>query len=193
MKEIVLCAILASFSLNLVLHTGLGMKEIYRGIDSSLRIPLVRCALLSVVVFLFWLLWTFVFTPLSLDFFDTIFIFPFCALTFYAIDEYVPKQKLHAKLFYENPHSHSFSSLTPLCVFSLFMTLRFASSIAEALVLSLSFSAGYILAALALGSMYLRVQSEPVSKKISGLPFVFISTGLLALIFSITATVLLRR
>jgi Na+-translocating ferredoxin:NAD+ oxidoreductase RnfA subunit len=193
MKEIVLCAILASFSLNLVLHIGLGMKEIYQDIDSSLRGPLVRCVLLSVVVFLFWLLWTFVFTPLSLDFFDTVFIFPFCALTFYAIDEYVPKQKFHENLFYKKDQSHSSSSMTSLCVFSLFMTLRFASSVAEALVLSLSFSAGYILSALALGSMYLRVQSEPVGKKISGLPFIFISTGLLALIFSITATVLLRR
>jgi Na+-translocating ferredoxin:NAD+ oxidoreductase RnfA subunit len=194
MNEIVLCAVLASFFLNLALHTGLGFREIYRDIDSSLRGVLARCAVLSVVVFLFWLLWTFVFTPFSLGFFDTIFIFPFCALALYAIDEYVLKQKFPAELFYEKaPAFSSSSSLTPLCVFSLFMTLRLASSVTEAAVFSLSFSAGYIISALALGSIYLRVQSEPISKKISGLPFVFISNGLLALLFSITATVLLKR
>ncbi|MDR1468498.1 MAG: hypothetical protein LBT00_04330 [Spirochaetaceae bacterium] len=191
MNEIVLCAILASFFLNLVLHTGLGIKEIYRDIDASLRGPFLRGGALSVIVFLFWLLWTFVFTPLSLGFFDIIFIFPFCALTFYIIDEHVPKQKFHAKLFYGTDHSF-FSSIS-LCVFSLFATLRLASSVAEAAVLSLSFFAGFILSALTLGSIYLRAQSEPISKKISGIPFVFISNGLLALLFSITATVLLRR
>ncbi|MDR0639613.1 MAG: hypothetical protein LBG27_12060 [Spirochaetaceae bacterium] len=191
MNEIVLCAIFASFFLNLVLHTGLGMKEIYRDINFSLRGPLLRCAVLSVVVFLFWMLWTFVFTPLSFGFFDIVFIFPFCALTFYVIDEYLPKQKFHAELFYEK--DHTFSSSTPLCVFSLFMTLRLVSSVIEAAVLSLSFSVGSVLSASMLGSIYLCVQSEPVSKKIAGLPFIFISNGLLALIFSIMATVLLRR
>jgi Na+-transporting NADH:ubiquinone oxidoreductase subunit NqrE len=194
MKEIVLCAILASFFLNLSLHTGLGMKEIYRDIDASLRGPLIRCAVLSVVVFLFWLLWTFVFTPLFLGFFDTVFIFPFCVLALYAVDEYVLKQKFHVELFYEKDSTpSSSSSLTPLCVFSLFMTLRLATSVAEAAILSLSFSAGSVLSALTLASIYLRVRSEPIGKKISGLPFIFISNGLLAFIFSITATILFRR
>ena len=191
MNQIVLCAILASFFLNLVLHTGLGMKELYRDIEYSLRGPLLRCAALSVVVFLFWLLWTFVFTPLTLGFFDIVFVFPFCALIFYIIDEHLPKQQFQAELFHEK--DRTISSLTPLCVFSLFMTLRLASSVAEAAILSLSFSAGAVLSALTLGSIYLRVQSEPISKKIAGLPFIFISNGLLALIFAIAATVLLRR
>jgi hypothetical protein len=193
MNEIVLCAILASFFLNLGIHTGLGMKEIYRGIDSSLRGPLVRCTAVGVVVFLFWLLWTFVFTPLSFGFFDIVFLFPLCALALYAVDEYLFKRKFYMKLFYEKDRDLFSSSSIPLCVFSLFITLRLAASVAEAAVLALSFSAGSILSALTLGSIYLRVQSEPIGKKISGVPFVFISNGLLAFIFSITATVLLRR
>jgi Na+-translocating ferredoxin:NAD+ oxidoreductase RnfA subunit len=192
MNEIVQCAILALLFLNLGLHTGLGIKEIYRDIDASLRGPLIRCAVLSVVVFLFWLLWTFVFTPLSLGFFDTVFIFPFCVLALYAIDEYVLKQKFHEELFYDETPAFS-SSPIPLCVISLFMTLRLASSVAEAAIFSLSFSAGSVLSVLILGSIHLRVQSEPISKKISGLPVIFISNGLLAFIFSITATILLRR
>jgi Na+-translocating ferredoxin:NAD+ oxidoreductase RnfA subunit len=191
MSELVLCAVLASFFLNLALHTGLGIKEIYRGIDSSLRGPLARCLVLSVMVFLFWLLWTFVLTPFSLGFFDIVFIFPLCTGAFYLIKEYIPGRKLHADLFYEK--DNILSSIIPLCVFSLYMTLRLASSVAEAAILSLSFSAGFFLSTLTLGSIYLRVQSEPISKKISGLPFIFISNGLLALLFSVIATVLFRR
>jgi Na+-translocating ferredoxin:NAD+ oxidoreductase RnfA subunit len=191
MSEIVLCAVLALFFLNLCLHAGLGMQEICRDIDASRHGSIARCAALSVVVFLFWLLWTFVFTPLSLGFFDTVFIFPFCALALYAIDEQALKKKFHAKLFHEK--NNTIPSLTPLCVFSLFITLRLATSVAEAAVLSLSFSAGSVLSVLVLGSIHQRVQTEPISKKIAGLPFIFISNGLLALIFSITATILLRR
>jgi Na+-translocating ferredoxin:NAD+ oxidoreductase RnfA subunit len=186
MNEIALCAIVGAFLLNLVFHTGLGMKEIHRGIDSFLLGPLLRWVSLGIVVFLFWLLWTFVFSPLSLGFFDVVFIFPFCALTFYVIDEYLLKHKSPA-----NKYDNALFLSTPLCVFSLFMTLRLASSVAEAAVLSLSFSIGCILSALTLNSIYLRVQSEPISKRIVGLPFIFITSGLLAFIFSIVATILL--
>jgi Na+-translocating ferredoxin:NAD+ oxidoreductase RnfA subunit len=191
MKEIVLCAIFASFFLNLSLHTGLGMAEIYRDIDSSLRGPLVRCVVLSIVVFLCWLLWTFVLTPLSLGFFDIVFIFPLCALALHTVDEQILKQKCHGELFYEK--ESALSSLVPLCVFSLLITLRIASSVAEAAILSLSFSSGSVLAALILGAIHLRTRAEPIGAKIAGLPFIFISNGLLAFIFSITATILLRQ
>jgi Na+-translocating ferredoxin:NAD+ oxidoreductase RnfA subunit len=188
MSEIALFAILSAFSLNLVLHTGLGIREIYKDVHSSFRGSLPRWISLFVVVFLFWILWTFVFTPLSLGFFEVIFIFPFCALTLHTIDEHISKYNAR---FHKNDDAVSLS--TPLCVFSLFMTLRLASSIAEAALLSLFFSVGCVLAALTLNSIHLRTQSESVSPKIVGVPLIFIANGLLALIFSAAATILLRQ
>jgi Na+-translocating ferredoxin:NAD+ oxidoreductase RnfA subunit len=189
MSEIALFAILSAFSLNLILHTGLGIKEIYQDVHSPFRNSLPRWVSLFVVVFLFWILWTFVFSPLSLGFFDVIFIFPFCALTLHTIDEYISKrQPTH---FHKNHDAVSLS--TPLCVFSLFMTLRLASTIAEAALLSLFFSVGCVLAALILGSIHLRMRSESVNPKIAGIPLIFIANGLLALIFSTAATILLRQ
>jgi Na+-translocating ferredoxin:NAD+ oxidoreductase RnfA subunit len=190
MSEIALFAILAVLSLNLVLHTGLGIKEIYQDSNSSFTGSLLRWVSLFAVVFLLWLLWTFVFSPLSLGFFDVIFIFPLCALAFYAIDEYILK---HKSLTHFNANGNAISMSTPLCVFSLFMTLRLASTVAEAALLSLFFSVGCILASLILSSILLRMKSEPVSKKITGIPLAFISNGLLALIFSAAATILLRQ
>jgi Na+-translocating ferredoxin:NAD+ oxidoreductase RnfA subunit len=188
MNETALFAVLAVLALNLVLHTGLGIKEIYQDVNSSFSGSLLRWVSLFAVVFLFWLLWTFVFSPLSFGFFDIIFIFPFCALALHAIDEYVPK---HTGPFHINAHRISLS--IPLCVFSLFMTLRLASTVAEAALLSLFFSAGCVLASLILSSILLRMRSEPVSKKVAGIPLAFISNGLLALIFSAGAAILLRQ
>jgi Na+-transporting NADH:ubiquinone oxidoreductase subunit NqrE len=190
MSQIALFAILAAVSLNLVLHTGLGIKEVYQDVHSPFSGSLLRWVSLFVVVFLLWLLWTFVFSPLSLGFFDVIFIFPLCALALYVIDEYVSKYKSLTR-FHKNNNVISLS--IPLCVFSLFMTLRLASTVAEAALLSLFFSAGCVLASLILNSILLRMMSEPVSKKITGVPLTFISNGLLALIFVAVATILLKQ
>jgi Na+-transporting NADH:ubiquinone oxidoreductase subunit NqrE len=186
MSEIALFTILAVLSLNLVLHTGLGIKEIYQDVNSSFSGSLLRWVSLFAVVFLFWILWTFVLSPLSFGFFDIIFIFPLCALALHAIDEYAQK---HASRF----HASTISRSIPLCVFSLFMTLRLASTITEAALLALFFSAGCVLASLILSSILLRMRSEPVSKKVAGIPLTFISNGLLALIFSAAAAILLKQ
>jgi Na+-translocating ferredoxin:NAD+ oxidoreductase RnfA subunit len=188
MNEIALFAILAVLSLNLVLHTGLGMKEIYEDVHSSFSGSLLRWVSLFAAVFLFWVLWTFVLGPLSLGFFDIIFIFPLCALALHAIDEYALK---HADRF--RIKAGTLSRSIPLCVFSLFMTLRLASTIAEAALLALFFSAGCVFASLILSSIILRMRSEPVSKKVAGVPLAFISNGLLALIFSAAAAILLKQ
>jgi Na+-transporting NADH:ubiquinone oxidoreductase subunit NqrE len=188
MSEIALFTILAVLSLNLVLHTGLGIKEIYQDVNSSFSGSLLRWVSLFAVVFLFWILWTFVLSPFSFGFFDIIFIFPLCALALHAIDDYVLK---HASRFHANVGTISRS--IPLCVFSLFMTLRLASTITEAALLALFFSAGCVLASLILSSILLRMRSEPVSQKVAGIPLTFISNGLLALIFSAAAAILLKQ
>jgi Na+-translocating ferredoxin:NAD+ oxidoreductase RnfA subunit len=190
MNEIVLLAIIACLSLNLVLNAGVGINEIYHDVDTSFGSSLLRWVSLFVVVFLYWLLWTFVLSPLSLGFFDVIFIFPLCALAFHAIDEYILKRKPAT-----HPHQNSdnISLSIPFCVFSLFMTLRLASSVAGAAILSLFFSAGCILAARILSSIHLRMRSESVGKRVAGVPLAFISNGLLALIFSAVVAILLKQ
>jgi Na+-translocating ferredoxin:NAD+ oxidoreductase RnfA subunit len=190
MSEIALFSILAAFSMNLILHTGLGIKEIYQDVHSDFRKSMLRWVSLFVVVFLLWLLWTFVFSPLSLGFFDVIFIFPFCALVFYAIDEYIQKQPPRGNA---HKNDNTITPSAPLCVFSLFMTLRLASTVAQAVLLSLFFSVGCVLAALTLSSIQFCTRSDPVNKKIAGIPLVIMSNGLLALLFSAAATILLRQ
>jgi Na+-translocating ferredoxin:NAD+ oxidoreductase RnfA subunit len=189
MNDITLVAILAGFSLNLVLNLGLGIREIYHDLDLPLRASLLRWALLFAIVFLFWLLWTFVFSPLALGFFDAIFIFPFCAAALRAADEHLAKRKLFAHFHQSNI---PLASSTPFCMFSLFMTLRLASSVFDAALFSLFFAAGCALPALILKTIHQRQQLEPARKDITGIPFFYISCGLLALICSGAAAILLK-
>jgi Na+-translocating ferredoxin:NAD+ oxidoreductase RnfA subunit len=189
MNDITLLVILAGFSLNLVLQSGLGIREIYHDLDFPFRASLLRWALLFAVVFLFWLLWTFVFSPLSLGFFDAIFIFPFCAVVLRAADEHLAKQKFFAH-FHQS--GSSLASSTPFCMFALVMTLRLASSVFDAAFLSLFFAAGCALQSLILKAIHLRQQLEPARKSIAGIPFFYISCGLLALVCSGVAAILLK-
>jgi hypothetical protein len=207
MKEmsLYLYAVLSALSLNLVLETGLGFGMAYKDAILPAKIRLLRWGSLFAVVFLFWLLWTYLFSPLALGFFDLVFIFPLCALALSVIDIYTqrkkpagntppPHQQKAAVTEPENRNeTRTVFGMTPLCVFALFLTLMSASSVPEAALLSFFFAAGGLAASYLLKIIHARAQGSLLAgKKILGLPYAYISAGLLAFIFSAVSSVLLN-
>ena len=214
MKEtsLYLYAVLSAMSLNLVLETGLGFGMAYKDAVMPAKTRLLRWVSLFAVVFLFWLLWTYLFSPLSLGFFDVVFIFPLCAVALNSIDNWYLHNKksissgaanMKATPPYDDRHdTQTVLGMTPLSVFALFLTLMLASSVPEAALLSFFFAAWGLAASYLLKIIYVRAQGgalgcapggELAGKKILGLPYAYISAGLLAFIFSAASSVLLNR
>jgi electron transport complex protein RnfA len=79
-----------------------------------------------------------------------------------------------------------------LAVASLFLSLRLAVSLEDALVLSLGFSLGALAAALILREISKRSSLEAVPGTFRGAPLALISMGLLSLIFSSVSAIFLR-
>ncbi|MFP3042717.1 hypothetical protein LQZ19_12945 [Treponema primitia] len=84
------------------------------------------------------------------------------------------------------------SSYNGLVLASLFLTLRLAVSLVEALVLSLGFSLGCLASTLILREISKRSSLEAVPGTFRGSPLMLISMGLLSLIFSSVSAIFLR-
>jgi Na+-transporting NADH:ubiquinone oxidoreductase subunit NqrE len=204
MKTFALFAVLSSFSLNLVLQTGLGRDLVYKDLNLPLHKRLSRWIALFITVLLFWLLWTYVLYPLTLTFFDVVFIFPFCAFFYFLIDRCVfvfgnwleknfskpENTRKNNKAFLRGDGEMLLYSV-PLCVFSLYMTLRLAGGIGEAAILAFFFSAGCFFSVLVLKAIRTKVHLERADKKNLGIPIAYISMGLLAFVFHVFSSVLL--
>jgi electron transport complex protein RnfA len=93
--------------------------------------------------------------------------------------------RLSAGLFSE-------SSCNGLALVSLFIALRLAPTLVEALALTLGFSLGALLAAAILREVNRRSSLEAVPALLRGAPLTIISMGILSLIFSSVSAVLLR-
>jgi Na+-translocating ferredoxin:NAD+ oxidoreductase RnfA subunit len=93
----------------------------------------------------------------------------------------------------EPPHKVSGeSAYHGLAIIALSLTLRLASSFLGAAVLSLGFSLGAFLSVLILNSIYKRASIERIPPVLQGMPLFLIAAGLLSLIFSSLAAILLR-
>ena len=75
---------------------------------------------------------------------------------------------------------------------ALFVTLNLSNNLAEAVVLSFGFTAGFLLSLLILGEIQRRSEMEAVPWFLRGRSLALISMGLLSLIFGSAAIILFR-
>jgi electron transport complex protein RnfA len=141
-------------------------------------------------VLLFWLFFTYIVSPLALGFFVFFLLFPLTVAAGKGFDllsgRFFPALKTEPRFFSVMTASDG------LIIAALLMTLRLAGSFAEAVVLSLGFSLGSLSAILILKSIHRRSTLEKVPPFLRGLPLLLLSMGLISLIFSSAAAILLQ-
>jgi electron transport complex protein RnfA len=174
-------AIFSGLSLNLIVQLGLGMGNI--GIRSGTeRMPLLQVAVLFLSVPLLWLVFFYLLYPFFFEFSEYFLLFPLSALVCMGFEWVLtflfPRAMTQSALF------TPITSYDGLVLAAAVLTLRLASGFAEALILSLGFSAGVLLALLILRGIHKRSVMEKVPRFLQGVPLTLLSMGLLALIFS---------
>jgi electron transport complex protein RnfA len=183
-------AVFSGLSLNLLIHLGIGIRDFNREPYRPFRFMLFQWFSLFVSTMVFWCLFTYIFTPLSLGFFEYFLFFPLAATlgNFW--------QFLFARLFSrENSEERLFSlsgTYIGLVTSALLITIRLAGSFSGALVLALGFSLGFLAAVFILRAIFDRFSGETVPSFLHGTPLLLISLGLLALIFSSLSAIILR-
>jgi electron transport complex protein RnfA len=189
MTALVSLAVFSGLSLNLILQFGLGIRNL--GSEQPVFSPftLFQWLILFLSVYILWLFFFYALSPLGLGILEPFLLFPLSSLVCVCLEmvfsHAFPRKKPELKLF--NP----LSSYNGLALCSLMLTLRLALSPVEALVLSMGFALGALFAVLILNEIRKRSFLEILPASLRGTPLIFISMGLLSLIFSAAAAIFL--
>ncbi|MCL2192386.1 MAG: hypothetical protein FWB78_03185 [Treponema sp.] len=196
---LLMLAVSAGLSMNLVLQLGLGIREIAlaerfasegNGIAQRLSRPNLplRLSAFFVSALLLWLLFSFARSLLPLGFLEYVLVFPVSIMVShgweYLFDHYMPGRSGSngggAKT------SDVFTGGAPMAA-TVFVTLAIAGSFVEALVLSIGFMFGTLLAIVVIAEIRRRAQMEAVPRWLRGAPLSIVAMGLLSLVFSFAA------
>lgn len=200
MRNIIILAVFSGLSLNMLLQMGLGIRNIGDYHSRIIKDTISRSGALFFSVLLLWLLFSYVFSPLNLGYLEYFLLFPlikaagtgFEALT----RRFFPSLTRIIRPPAEEPsgqeHLPFVTAYDSLTIAALILTLRLAGSFAEAAALSLGFSLGNLMAIIILRGINRRSLLERVPNLLRGTPLLFIAMGLMSLIFSSAAAILLQ-
>jgi electron transport complex protein RnfA len=202
-------AVFSGLSMNLILQFCIGMKMIVLAENHgssgkpSKREFLIWFGIHFTSVTLLWLFFLFIQSVLSMAGVEYILLFPLCYIVFTALEYLVNRFIMKKNIDTEGPDlfngSLADSILTgnakksgaflsgSMTGAALFITSNIAGNFAEALMLSLGFSAGIALAIIIMNEIRKRSEMEAVPACLKGGPLVLITMGLLSMIFSSAA------
>lgn len=183
----------AALSLNLLLNFGVGTRELLPHKQFHAFTFYYPWLVIFVSALLLWVL----FARILLFFggiFDLILILPLSALAsaaleklfFYCVSQYKNMEVKPGFLFTAGSSYHELAAVSVL------LSLHLALSFADALLLSLTFSAGSLLAFLIIKEIQKRSFLETIPHGLRGTPIVMISMGLLSLAFSAVSVLFLK-
>jgi electron transport complex protein RnfA len=179
MKSILALAVTSAFAANAVLQLGLGLRELVASRRSNTRGPLAPGVAMFASGLLAWPLFFYAIAPLSLAFLEPFLLFPFCSLISVCVESLFQRTRTNRG---QAPSNAALSSFDGLSFGSAYLTLRYASSPAEAAAVSAGAALGFLSCALLLDSIRRRAEIEAVPFHLRGAPLILISAGLLALI-----------
>ncbi|MDR2403477.1 MAG: hypothetical protein LBD78_05560 [Spirochaetaceae bacterium] len=189
MSALAILAIFSGLSLNPLLQFGLGIQNFEAEDQRPVRYTLFQWFLLFVTVLLLWLFFIYILSPLSLGFFEYFLVFPLIVAVRQGFEKAAKYLVLPGQ---DRPETSGKSVHDGLAIAAFFLTMRLAGSFAGAVVLSLGFSLGSFAAARILNAIYRRSSIETIPPILRGMPLLFVSMGLLSLISSSVAVILLR-
>jgi electron transport complex protein RnfA len=189
-NNLIALGVFSALSLNLLIQMGIGIRDFNEEPYRPFRFVFFLCFSLFASVMALWCLFTYIFTPLSLGFFEYFLFFPLIA----ALGRFW--KFLFARLFPRGYSEERFFSMSgvhnALVTSALLVTIRLAGSFSGALALVLGFSLGFLAALFILRAILDRFSGEIVPPLLCGIPLLLISLGLLALIFSSLSVIILR-
>ena len=178
-------SIFAGLSLNLILQLALGSHLAGKGE----KLPLLQITYLFLSVVFLWLIYNLMVNILPWEFLIYFLFFPvsvLCAIGFEYLEDRLLPNQIKIRLF---SSSTAYEGLIPA---SLILTVKLASGFSEALLLSLFFALGSLLVLIFIKEIQRRAGFEDVPSSFRGKPLVFISLGLLAMVFGAAALILYR-
>ena len=194
MIYLVAMAVFSGLSLNLLLQFALGIAgsagDVFPKGETKRQLPLFQFGAMFLSVLFLWVFFTHLLPSFLRGFSEYFLLFPFSALVSIGLERL--GERIVPKLGNIRKDFSALTAYEGLVPISLFITLALADSFAAALVLSLFFVFGNMVAMLILNEIRRRSALEWVPSYLRGSPLILISTGLLSLISVAVAGICFR-
>jgi electron transport complex protein RnfA len=184
-----LFVIFAGLSANIVVQFGLGLQDILSIKQYRWRDSLYRACILFLSLLITWLFFSFVIIPLGLGFLETILLLPLSILFSFLIEKGI---LFLFSRWIKSTESSVLSAYNGLVFVAVFFVLKAADSVLDALIMSASFSVGYMLSMAIVLEIHKRASIEAVPRALRGAPLLLITLGLLSLVCSAAAAFFLQ-
>jgi len=185
---LLLLFIYSTFTINLVLQCGLGIKGVVESKGSMDLTTLIRASIIFFSIILLWFFFSRVLYSIIPGVFIYIILFPLSAVC-YSGFEYLIFKVLLKKDIKEGSIINFPAGITAAAVF---ICINLANSFIEVVILSFGLTAGIFLINVIIREIRYRAALEAVPVFLRGKPLILIAMGLLSLIFT-TGSLLLFR
>jgi electron transport complex protein RnfA len=189
MSDFIVLAVFSMFSFNLILKFGLGITEIFESRGEGAASDLPQWLIMFVTVFLSWLVFTFILSPLGLGLFEYFLLFPLTVFLTLGLESLL--SAVTSGGFAKNRVFSAYSSYSGIILTAMILTLRLADTVTDALILSFCFPIGVFFTKILLRMIRFRGINENVPAFFKGQPLLLVSMALLSLVFSSIAYILL--
>jgi electron transport complex protein RnfA len=190
----VLLFFLAAFAVNLTIHLGLGLREMFFERDCGMGSYVFHAVNMMISSLILWHLFVYILFPLTFGLISEFLLYPLCFLLHYAFSG--AADILSGRGVEREGNGEQYKKSVYGAVFILaavIFTLKFAANSIEAILLSCGFAFGLILSALSLKAIRLRIAKEKAPPTLRGLPLMLVSRGLLSLVFCALAGIMLAE
>jgi len=184
----VILIILSAFSMNLTLQCALGIKGAAESKNPGHFSNFIRLGIIFFSVILLWAFFYKIIHSIISGLYIYILLFPVSYIVYEALEYF-----LFFQLMKKRPANEcSISFPGGITAAAVFICLNTADNLKQAAVLSFGFALGICLVLIITGEIRKRAALEAVPVFLRGKPLVLISMGMLSLVFSIGALLILR-
>ena len=188
-----LLIVFSCFSVNLTAHLGLGLDLITSAKRNETKKYLIRLSILFPVILLLWLFISLLRSLFSLGFLEYILLFPVCYTIYFVMESYL--SNFISKLSGGSNASSDCNNINTnasLAAAVLFIVLNITGYLLQAMTLTFGFLLGIFLIMAVIIEIRYRAELEKTPQLLKGRSIMLIAIGLLSIIFSSAAMMLLR-
>jgi len=182
-----LLIIFSAFTMNLTLQCALGIKGAFESKSCTKKSTLINLVLIFSIIILLWFFLSRIIFSLFSGYFIYVLVFPLSFIVYegiyYLFVKFIFKNDIQKESFINFPGG--------ITAASVFICLNISASFLETVILSFGFTFGIMMVFLIIREIRRRAALESIHFFLRGNPLIFISLGLLSLIFTTVSLLIL--
>jgi len=184
--QYLLLFIYSGFTINIVLHCGLGIRKIVESKYALNKTTFIKLSIIFSSIILIWLFFYEIIFSLFSGIFVYVLLFPVSAILYNSLDYFI------FTYLYKNEKETFVSFPDGIVAVSVFVCVNIANNLQEAVMLAFGFTFGIFIVNLIIGEIRRKAELEAVPVFLRGKPLVIIAMGMLSLVFTAASLLFFR-